>query len=151
MDYRTQGTTALSSVLNNQRNIQIIEKTLYNQARSEENIESSYTEMLYQVIGDIIAGKNLKDIMASIKSGKLGWLHNVYDEWRRRMEEQDDFIEHPFEVVEGVLECRKVLKNGKICGSKRVHSYSKQVRGGDEPMTTFAQCCACGSKWSYSG
>jgi DNA-directed RNA polymerase subunit M/transcription elongation factor TFIIS len=57
--------------------------------------------------------------------------------------QEDNFLKNPFEVQEGVLECR--------CGSKRVFSYQKQTRGADEPMTTFAQCVKCGNKWIYNG
>ena len=57
--------------------------------------------------------------------------------------EQDNFIIKPFEIEEGVLQCK--------CGSKRVYSYSKQSRSADEPMSTYAQCMSCKSKWVYSG
>ena len=57
--------------------------------------------------------------------------------------EQDNFIENPFEIEEGVLECK--------CGSKRVFSYQKQSRSADEPMSTYATCVACKNKWIYSG
>ena len=57
--------------------------------------------------------------------------------------EQDNFLIKPLEIEEGVLECK--------CGSKRVFSYQKQCRGGDESSTTFAECVACKSKWIYSG
>ena len=70
-------------------------------------------------------------------------LANQYASLLRVQNEQNDFIENPFEVEEGVIECK--------CGSKRVFSYSKQTRGADEPMTTFAQCMSCKKSWSYSG
>jgi DNA-directed RNA polymerase subunit M/transcription elongation factor TFIIS len=57
--------------------------------------------------------------------------------------EQDNFIIQPFEIVEGITECK--------CGSKRVYSFTKQTRGGDEISTTFNECLSCKSKWSYSG
>ena len=57
--------------------------------------------------------------------------------------EQDNFLIKPLEIEEGVLECK--------CGSKRVFSYQKQCRGGDESSTTFAECVACKAKWIYSG
>ena len=61
----------------------------------------------------------------------------------KRMLEQNNFIETPFEIEEGVLECD--------CGSKRVFSYQKQSRSADEPMSTYATCMACKKQWVYSG
>ena len=57
-------------------------------------------------------------------------------------EEQDDFIVNPFQIEEGIVECR--------CGSKRVYSYSKQCRSGDEGVTSFHQCLKCKAKWSLN-
>ena len=98
---------------------------------------------MYQVIGDILKGNGLNDIIKLIKDGKFGWDHNCFNEQRMKLEEQNDFIENPFEIEEGVIECR--------CGNKKVFSYSKQVRSSDEPMTTYAHCPICDSKWTYSG
>lgn len=49
-------------------------------------------------------------------------------------------IETPV-LEEGVLKCRK-------CKSRKIYSAARQVRGGDEPMTVFATCSNCGSKWT---
>ena len=155
MSYRDQGRTALGTVLNNEKNIRIIEKYVYNisahGAKDDEELEEMYKRHLYQTIGDILNGEKLKDIVSKIQSGKLGWEHPAFKEMKIRMEEQDEFIKNPFEVAEGVFECKAVDNIGKKCGSKRVLSYTKQCRGADEPMTTFATCCACGNKWTYSG
>ena len=60
------------------------------------------------------------------------------------MEEQDEFIENPFEVVEGAMECDK-------CKSKRVFYYQKQSRSCDEGFNTYAACCNCNAKWTIRG
>lgn len=105
--------------------------------------EEAYLNCVYQIIGDIINDKDSTEIMSSIKNGNMDWEHHSYDVEKHAIREQDDFIEHPFEVEEGVLECR--------CGSKRVYSFSKQTRSADEPMTTYAECVHCNAKWTYSG
>jgi DNA-directed RNA polymerase subunit M/transcription elongation factor TFIIS len=155
MSYRDQGKTALGTVLNKEQNIRIIEKYVYNTsarvAEDDEEMEEMYKRHLYQTIGDILNGENLKDTLLKIQSGKLGWEHPAFKEMKNRMEEQDGFIENPFEVAEGVFECKAIDKNGKKCGSKRVLSYTKQCRSSDEPESIFATCCACGSKWTYNG
>lgn len=156
MTYRDQGKSALNTVLNKEQNIRIIEKHIYNISRQDvedtEDLEETYKRYLYQIIGDILNGENLKDIVLKIQNGKIGWNHTAFDDVKNRIEEQDNFIENPFEVAEGVFECKAIDKNtGKKCGSKRVLSYNKMTRSCDEPMSTFATCCACGNKWIYSG
>lgn len=156
MDYRSLGRKALKTVLNKDQNIRIIEKNIYiisvNPTQDKENIEKRYKKYIYQTIYDISNNKKLKDILDCIKNQKIGWGHPVFKDMKNRMEEQNNFIKNPFEVVEGVQQCKAINKTtGKTCNSKRVFYYSKQERGSDEPMTTYNTCCACGSKWKYSG
>lgn len=148
MSYREQGKEALSSVLKHQQNICIIEKYIYNISKSDDK---AYKIYLYQIVGDILDGKKLKNILIDIREKKIGWDHSTFKEMQNMLNEQNDFIENPFAVEEGVLKCEATNKDGKFCGSKRVFSYQKQVRNSDEPMTTFATCCKCGTKWQYSG
>jgi transcription elongation factor S-II len=148
MSYREDGKTSLRTVIKQEQNINIIEKHIYNISSNDEKI---YKNNIYQIIGDVLQGKNLKDLILTIKIGDLGWKHSAFKEMQNMLVEQNDFIENPFAVEEGVLECKARDKDGKLCGSKRVFSYQRQVRSADEPMTTFASCCQCGTKWQYSG
>ena len=148
MSYREEGKTSLRTVRKQEQNINIIEKHIYNMSSNDEKI---YKNNIYQIIGDVLQGKNLKDLILTIKIGDLGWKHSALKEMQNMLVEQNDFIENPFAVEEGVLECKARDKDGKLCGSKRVFSYQRQVRSADEPMTTFASCCQCGTKWQYSG
>lgn len=43
----------------------------------------------------------------------------------------------------GFLQCRK-------CQSRDVDTDAKQLRSADEPMTVFASCNGCGSRWTMS-
>lgn len=156
MDYRSLGKEALKTVLNQDQNIRIIEKNIYitsvKTAKDKENIEKTYKDNIYQTIYDISNNKKLKDILDCIKNQKVGWQHPTFKDMKNRIEEQNNFIKNPFEVVEGVQQCKAINKStGKVCNSKRVFYYSKQERGSDEPMTTYNTCCACGAKWKYSG
>jgi len=140
---RDNGKVALGTVLNIEKNIKVIERYIfeaaYSSSEDEETVEENYREYLYQIIGDILEGNKLKLTLAKIKEKKLGWQHSSFDEYSFRLREQDDFIMKPFEVEEGVLECR--------CGSRRVFSFAKQIRASDEGTSIFAECVACKSKW----
>jgi DNA-directed RNA polymerase subunit M/transcription elongation factor TFIIS len=147
MSYRELGKKALGTVLNIPKNVNIIEKYIFlivcNDGEDEDKQEDCYKKYIYQIVGDILAGTKLKTLVADIKKGSLGWKHPSFDDMVAQIEEQDSFLECPFEIEEGVLQC--------YCGSKRVFSYSKQVRSSDEGMNTYAQCMACKSKWCHEG
>ena len=131
---------ALKLVVVNNNNINILEKNIFEVSKGDENICKNIT---FQIINDITNGKKLKDLLNEIKSKKVNWKHSSLDEYIQEEIEQDNFIIQPFEIVEGITECK--------CGSKRVYSFTKQTRGGDEISTTFNECLNCKSKWSYSG
>jgi DNA-directed RNA polymerase subunit M/transcription elongation factor TFIIS len=135
-----KGKLILSQILTSQKNINIIEKNI----KLISTTKSEYSENLYYVVGEIIGKKkSLSAILKNIKSKRIGSNSPIYDTVKNAIAEEDDFIKNPFEVEEGILTCK--------CGSKRVYSYTKQCRSSDEPMSTFAQCVACNSKWVYSG
>lgn len=46
------------------------------------------------------------------------------------------------EEYQGILQCRK-------CRSKKTTYHQMQTRSADEPLTTFAQCLACGNRWRF--
>ena len=91
-------------------------------------------------------GITLQNISQNLKKGNVLWKHFSFKNIQNIMEEKNGFIEKPFEVVEGILECPK-------CKSKKSYSYQKQCRSGDESSSTFAQCMntKCNYKWVYSG
>ena len=74
--------------------------------------------------------------------------HSYTDVWRAPIFEKliavekefDTYQITPYEVEDGVLQCRK-------CGSNRVFSTSKQVRSGDESTSVFAKCVLCNCSW----
>jgi DNA-directed RNA polymerase subunit M/transcription elongation factor TFIIS len=108
-------------------------------------------KVLFEIVNDVVNNKINKNyntifediIINNIKNDIYGWNNIIYNDIRKKIEEQDNFLINPFEVEEGVLECH--------CGSKRVLSYSRQVRSCDEGTSVFATCIACKSSWIYSG
>ena len=133
------GINILNTILTSDKNSRIFEKNIRNLSTSDDN----YKTILYQIMVELSGGKDKKNVLSNLKKLKMGWNHYTFKTTKERLDEQDEFIENPFEVEEGVIECK--------CGSSRVYSYSKQCRGSDEPMTTFAQCMQCKNKWTYSG
>jgi hypothetical protein len=133
---------ALSTVIDKPKNVRIFIK--YLDAIGMPDTE--YLRAVYQVVGDIIAlgGAKMKPVLTTVKQGKVGWDHVMFIPVEEKIREHDDYIVHPFDVVEGIAECGK-------CGSRRTYSSQKQTRGSDEPMTTFTRCAQCGEQWAYSG
>jgi len=135
-------TRALNTVLGHPKNVQTFTK--YIQKLQTEDEEENI-RILYQMVGDIIQNKkNLRDVLGPLKKGKVGWKHPMYDKIDSLIQEHDDYIVKPFEVVDGVVECPK-------CSSMKTFSVQKQTRSSDEPMTTFSRCVKCGYDWVYSG
>ena len=84
-----------------------------------------------------------RNIIEYIKANKLGRKSSFFNTISMEEVEQNNFIINPFEIQEGIFECK--------CGSKKVLSYQKQSRSADEPSTTYAECVMCGFKWVYNG
>ena len=147
-EIRDKGKIALRKFLSKEQNVSILEKCINEAVINHIGIKTEtfseiYNNIIYQLINDIINKKELKEILKSIKNNEILWKHQSLKDLIDDEIEQDDFIIQPFEIVEGIAECR--------CGSKRVYSYTKQTRGGDESSTTFNECLKCKSKWTYSG
>ena len=53
-----------------------------------------------------------------------------------------DAILELLEAYEGILTCGK-------CKSNKTDYYQMQTRSADEPMTTYANCKACGHRWKF--
>ena len=158
--YRENGITILTQIGLAKTNAKIIDQKIYNicfnsiyvEETLDQNIENTYSEYIYQIIGDHLTGKTAKEIIADIDKELIGWKHPNFKENADRIAEQNDFIQNPFEVEEGVFQCKAVDPvTGKVCGSKRVFSYTKQDRSSDEGTSVYAQCVACKTKWRERG
>lgn len=136
---REIGKNALKTVLTKEQNVNTLEKYIFDISNGDEK---PYKKILYETIQDISNGNKIPDILSNIKNKNVLWKHKSLETFIKEEEEQDEFIINPFQVEEGIVECR--------CGSKRVYSYSKQCRSGDEGITSFHQCLKCKSKWSLN-
>lgn len=150
---RSNGLKALKTVgKNTVAVIKKIESKIYTESEGDDE---AYNTMILQVIGDIIQGVSSVRILRNLTHGKVMWKHPSFDSTESMLKERHDFITKPYEVEEGVLQCRALLKKGdrkgEVCGSWKTFSFEKQTRSADEPMSVFAQCVACGNNWTYSG
>jgi DNA-directed RNA polymerase subunit M/transcription elongation factor TFIIS len=92
-----------------------------------------------QMYADWNDGMTVEQISERFDNNGYGFNHPSFTELKRKMEEQDEYISNPPDVVEGVVECK--------CGSKKVYSVSVQTRASDEPMSTQAFCTSCKARW----
>ena len=133
---RVIGKKALGNILSIEKNITILEKNIYQVTSNQEE----YIELCMDTVSKIKNGTKLNTLLSQIKSGNFGFNSSHFASYKQELDEQHNFIENPFEVDEGVLECTK-------CGSRKTISFSKQTRGGDEGTTVFAKCVTCGKTW----
>ena len=134
---REIGKQCLSKCLTNKKNITLFETAIYNISKQNNN---KYLDIIYNICGDILKKKkSLKKIFNELKLEKYSFKTEEFDHIRKEQKEQDDFVENPFEVSEGVLECK--------CGSNKTISYPLQTRSGDEKTSVYVCCVQCGKKW----
>jgi DNA-directed RNA polymerase subunit M/transcription elongation factor TFIIS len=122
----------------------------------ENTNEENYNTFIYEFYPYIITGSskkfnnridNLKKDFKNIENEKEELkIYNtiLFTEEKKKMEEYDDYLTCPFEVVSGVIICGN-------CGSDKTWSVQKQTRSADEPMTTFSKCTDCKHSWAYNG
>lgn len=134
------GKKILGTVLKNSKNIDLFDKYISEKVGKDP---TACAECSYQIAG-LLMTTEMKKVLGEVKEGKIGWDSTTYKEVAENLNEYDQYLKNPFEVAEGVSECKK-------CGSKKTWSIQKQTRSSDEPMTTFTRCVQCGHQWSYSG
>lgn len=138
---RDTGKKILGKVLKQGKNCETIEKYVHDASETPEQ----YKWYVYQTVGFLLQDiKSLKKVGKDIKEKRIGWQSPMYDQISSKIKEHDDYIVKPFDVVDGVVTCPK-------CGGSKTWSIQKQLRSGDEGMTTLSRCVTCGNHWSYSG
>ena len=133
--HREIGKASIRGIISIQKNIEILEKYIF----QKTSTLNEYQELCMDVITKISEGSRINAVLQDIKGGRSGLQSDFFLDVKNALEEQHSFIENPFEVDEGVLECK--------CGSRKTISFAKQIRSGDEGTTVFAKCVACGRGW----
>ena len=108
--------------------------------------ESDFKHLLYHVLYDLSKNVNVDQMLDDLRRNKTKWERDCFKDTSERVKEQYEFIINPFEIVEGITQCRK-------CGNKRIYMFQKQTRSGDETATTSCICTnkECNAHWVYSG
>jgi len=139
--------------LKNETNINKLEKIIHKHiAKTKPYSVDKYKTFVYE-IGLLLQKKTkFSLIVEMIEAAEFGWGNENFKQISYLIEEQNNFIKNPFEVEEGIFQCKAfVPETGKICGSKRVYSYAKQDRSSDEGTSVYATCMRCGCKWRERG
>ena len=68
--------------------------------------EREYKRAVFQTVGDLIDGTKPATILACLKRDEIGWKHRSWERMAHRVTEQNEFLVNPFEVEEGVFECK---------------------------------------------
>lgn len=134
---RNKGVKVLSKYTDSKQ-ATLFEEMIFENSKNEED----YLKNVHHISNEISKDTDFKHIENIIINKKLDWEQECFDKIRSKIQEQDNFIQNPFNIAKGVLTCK--------CGSDRVFSYSKMTRSGDEAMTTFAECVKCKRKWTQS-
>jgi DNA-directed RNA polymerase subunit M/transcription elongation factor TFIIS len=138
-ELRNKGKTVLAEYLDKEKNIEIIEKNIYNISFEKKSFKNFYLETLYEVCY-FLNQYNIKKVNSDLKDKKILWNNDEFLDEKNKQKEKDDFLTNPFEVEEGIEKCDR-------CGSKRTYSISKQVRSADEGFSTFSHCLDCNKRW----
>ena len=138
-EIRNKGKTVLTEYLDKEKNIEIIEKNIYNISLEKKTFKNFYLETLYEVCY-FLNQYDIKKVNSNLKDKKILWNNDEFLDEKNKQKEKDDFLTNPFEVEEGIEKCDR-------CGSKRTYSISKQVRSADEGFSTFSHCLDCNKRW----
>ena len=135
---RKLGNELLMTFFKNKKNVDMFDNLIYK--KYGNSVE--YINCIYQLSG-MVNDYSVKECYDLIKNDEIKWNLPIYKENKIEEEEEFNFVEHPFEAVDSIMECK--------CGSKKILSFAKQTRSADEGMTVFLKCLDCNRKWVESG
>lgn len=143
-DVRDKSKNILKLYLKNEKNINIIEKRIYDYLIKNEyndtDFDNIYLQILYQITHSIKNGYKITEVGNMLKEGKILFDHPEFDLYKKKEKEHDEYLANPFKVVDGLVKCTKCKSMNTIC-------YSKQDRKADEALSVYAQCFNCHHKW----
>jgi DNA-directed RNA polymerase subunit M/transcription elongation factor TFIIS len=128
---------------NSEKNGKILEEHIHKHIRSsrEEEREARYRTTVIEVCDALRKKTALTEIVEGLRS-KIPyiWKTPVMAQHAKLQKEEDDILENPYEVEEGVHQC-----DG--CGSKKTMSWEMQTSSSDEGKSHFVKCFNCERRW----
>ena len=102
----------------------------------------TYQKLAYQKLGEVLTGTKVqrKQVLEEVEGGIVGWDSQAFTASRQKRQEMLSRNLVKPTASKGVYQCKK------SCGSDDFIIWSVQMRGGDEGMSTFRQCCKCGAR-----
>ena len=133
---RVKGKNLLEDIFENSNNVTLFEKLIYSK------YNATYYDTIYQLCG-LVQQYSVKECYELLNEERINWSLDMFKEDVEEERIELEFIETPFETSDSIMECR--------CGSKKVLTFSKQIRSSDEGTAVFCKCIKCGKKWVESG
>lgn len=119
----------LEKYMNKESNIVRMEKFLGNISDNEE-IQKF---VLYETLCHHKTGQDVKHLF---KTKQFLFSAKEFEEIHHLVKEQEDYLNNPIQVEDGIIECKK-------CHSFKTLSFAKQTRASDEGTTVFVKCAVC--------
>lgn len=128
-----------------QKNADALEKYIYRHVEKVipkvSNFKKEYECITLEVLNSLRKREPLPSIVERLKEKKLYiWSTNVMKKYEKEQQAEDQILENPYEVEEGIHQCGK-------CDSKRTISYQLQTSSSDEGTSHFVKCFSCGNRW----
>jgi DNA-directed RNA polymerase subunit M/transcription elongation factor TFIIS len=158
--FRSNIKNKLNEIIQNEKHSSNLEKGIFNYSLKEatskrivKKWDNTYFVQIYvDRLWSIFSNLKNKDILESIQSGEVQ-AHTIAfmthyemrpDKWEKLISAKSERDKNKYEVnmeaATDTFTCRK-------CKSKKCTYTCVQTRSADEAMTTFVQCCDCGSRW----
>jgi DNA-directed RNA polymerase subunit M/transcription elongation factor TFIIS len=120
---------------------------LLNEIKDHTKSVTKQQELLYNIFYEIhvewVVLPKLEDLFQVIRKRKFYFSHPYFDQIKKYIQEEEEFITTPPEIDEGVIECKR-------CHGKKTFSFTKQTRSSDEAVTVFVRCVECGHQFCMS-
>jgi DNA-directed RNA polymerase subunit M/transcription elongation factor TFIIS len=88
------------------------------------------------ILYEAFCHEGISDVREILKTRQFMFSHRDFTDIHNLVKEQEDFLNNPVQVEDGVIECHR-------CKSHKTFSYAKQTRASDEGTTVFVTCAEC--------
>ena len=122
-------------------------KGIYEKLEGDEEteFEDVYVHFSYEKIGELNICQTKDErlrVYNDIKKSITGYRSYLYKKFREQRETHKQLDSILTDIQEGDIKC---IKHG--CKGRKCMWYQRQIRSGDEGMTTFYICLTCGKRW----